>query len=142
MASDVAQSLLRALPRVTRGHHQQVVAQPQTCRAMRHEWLLVPHDQRHRGTLGEAELADLDARDLRTASNPHLRIFHDDDTKVYLNGTLIAELPGANAAYAFVPLTAAARAALRSGRNTLAVHTHQTRGGQFIDVGIVDVVER
>ena len=77
-----------------------------------------------------------------TASNPHLRIFHDDDTKVYLNGMQIADLPGANAAYAFVPLDAKARAALRSGRNTLAVHTHQTRGGQFIDVGIVDVTER
>lgn len=75
-------------------------------------------------------------------SNPHLRVFHDDDTKVYLNGTLIAELPGANAGYAFVPLTTAARSGLRPGTNTLAVHTHQTRGGQFIDVGIVEVIER
>jgi hypothetical protein len=75
-------------------------------------------------------------------SNPYLRIFHDDDTKVYLNGTLIAELPGANAGFAFLPLTTAARSALRSGRNTLAIQTHQTRGGQFIDAGIVDVIER
>ena len=75
-------------------------------------------------------------------SNPHLRIFHDDDTKVYLNGTLVAELPGANAGYAFTSLTAAARGGLRPGRNTLAIHTHQTRGGQFIDAGIVDVMER
>jgi beta-galactosidase len=75
-------------------------------------------------------------------SNPHLRIFHDDDTKVYLNGTLVAELPGANAGYAFSPLTAAARGGLRLGRNTLAIQTHQTRGGQFIDAGIVDVIER
>lgn len=73
--------------------------------------------------------------------SPHLRIFHDDDVQVYLNGVLIAEMPGANAGFAYVPLTAAARAALRPGRNTIAVHTHQTRGGQFIDVGIVDVVE-
>jgi hypothetical protein len=40
-----------------------------------------------------------------------------------------------------VPLTGAARAALRPGKNTLAVHAHQVRGGQFIDVGIVDVIE-
>ena len=45
------------------------------------------------------------------------------------------------AAFAFVPLTGQARSALRAGRNTIVVHTHQTRGGQFIDVGIVDVIE-
>jgi hypothetical protein len=77
-----------------------------------------------------------------TLSNPHLRVFHDDDTRVYVNGTQVAELPGANPAFAYVPLSAAARAALRPGKNVIAVHTHQTRGGQFIDVGIVDVVER
>jgi hypothetical protein len=31
--------------------------------------------------------------------------------------------------------------ALRQGRTVLAVHVHQNRGGQFIDVGIVDVIE-
>jgi beta-galactosidase len=74
-------------------------------------------------------------------TNPHLRIYHDDDARVYLNGELIAELPGSNASYTFVPLSAAARAALRPGTNTLAVHVHQNRGGQFIDVGLVEVVE-
>jgi len=72
---------------------------------------------------------------------PHLRVFHDDDARVFLNGVLVAELPGANAGFAFVPLTGAARAALRPGRNTIAVQVHQTRGGQFIDLGIVDVIE-
>jgi hypothetical protein len=75
-------------------------------------------------------------------ANPYLRVFHDDDTKIYVNGTLVADLPGANAGYAFVPLVAPARNALRRGKNTLAVHTHQTRGGQFIDVGIVNVADR
>ena len=70
---------------------------------------------------------------------PHLRVFHDDDTRVYLNGVQVAELPGANAGFAYVPLTGPARAALHAGRNVIAVHTHQTRGGQFIDVGLVDV---
>ena len=74
-------------------------------------------------------------------TNPQVRVFHDEDTKIYLNGTLVAELQGSTASFTFVPLTAANRAALRVGRNTLAVHTHQTRGGQFIDVGIVDVIE-
>ena len=75
-------------------------------------------------------------------TNPHLRIYHDDDARVYLNGELIAEVPGSYQSYAFVPLSAAARAALRPGTNTLAVHAHQDRGGQFIDVGLVEVVEK
>jgi Domain of Unknown Function (DUF1080)/Glycosyl hydrolases family 2, sugar binding domain/Glycosyl hydrolases family 2, TIM barrel domain/Glycosyl hydrolases family 2 len=72
---------------------------------------------------------------------PHLRVFHDDDAKVYLNGILVADLPGANAGFAYVPLTGAARLALRPGKNTIAVHAHQIRGGQFIDVGLVDVID-
>ena len=75
-------------------------------------------------------------------ASPQLRVFHDEDASVYLNGQLVAELAGSNSGYAFVPLSAEGRAALRQGRNTLAVHVKQTRGGQFIDLGIVDVHER
>jgi hypothetical protein len=75
-------------------------------------------------------------------SAPHLRVFHDDEAEVYVNGTLVATLTGANNGFAYVPLTGAARAALRPGKNSIAVHGHQNRGGQFIDVGIVDVIDR
>jgi hypothetical protein len=79
--------------------------------------------------------------DLQTTSftAPHLKIFHDDGAEVYVNGELAATLSGATGGYMFVPLSEAARTALRAGANTLAVHVHQERGGQFIDVGIVDV---
>jgi len=72
---------------------------------------------------------------------PYLRVFHDDDAEVYLNGTLVATLPGANNGFQFVALAGSARAALRAGANTIAVHAHQIRGGQFIDVGLVDVID-
>jgi hypothetical protein len=61
---------------------------------------------------------------------------------VYANGKLVADLKGAIGAFTFVPLSAEARAAFTAGKNTIAVHTHQTRGGQFIDVGVVDVADR
>jgi hypothetical protein len=82
--------------------------------------------------------------DLSTASlsHPHLKIFHDDGAEVYVNGELAATLPGSTGGYMFVPLTVAATRALRTGTNTLAVHVHQERGGQYIDVGIVDVVDK
>jgi hypothetical protein len=81
--------------------------------------------------------------DLPTPSDTlYLRVFHDDDAEVYLNGVLAAKLPGANSSYAYVPLTAEARAALKPGPVAIAVHAHQTRGGQFIDVGLAAVAGR
>ncbi len=70
-----------------------------------------------------------------------LRIHHDEDTEVFLNGELIAKTTGYTTQYVEVPLDEAARKLLKSGTNTLAVHCKQTGGGQYIDVGLVDVEE-
>ena len=71
-------------------------------------------------------------------TNPMLRIFHDEDAEIYLNGILAAKVEGFTGNYVDVPLSKASVAALKTGVNTIAVHCHQTQGGQFIDVGIVD----
>jgi len=78
----------------------------------------------------------------RALTNPHLRVFHDDDAEVYLNGERIATLPGSVSGYSYVLLDAPARGRFQSGANTLAIHVKQVRGGQFIDVGIVEVIEK
>jgi len=70
-----------------------------------------------------------------------LRIHHDEDTEVFLNGVLIAKTTGYTTQYVEVPLDQKAVELLKEGKNTLAVHCKQTGGGQYIDVGLVDVEE-
>jgi hypothetical protein len=66
-----------------------------------------------------------------------LVIFHDEDTEVYVNGQLIWKRGGYTTAYEAFGVTEALQKALRKGRNLLAVHTHQTVGGQFIDLALL-----
>ena len=66
-------------------------------------------------------------------------IKHDEDAEVYLNGVLAGSVRGYNTRYDPLAMSPAGRAALKAGeRNVIAVHCHQTTGGQGIDVGIIE----
>jgi hypothetical protein len=66
-----------------------------------------------------------------------LRVYHDEDLTVYLNGVLALKLKGFATDYEEHPISREAAAALRPGNNTIAVHCHQSSGGQGVDVGIL-----
>ena len=66
-----------------------------------------------------------------------LQIKHDEDAEIYINGVLAATLPGFSDNYKIVPISEAARATLKPGRNTFAAHVRNTVFGQGIDFGLV-----
>jgi hypothetical protein len=66
-----------------------------------------------------------------------LRLFHDEDVEVYINGKHVKSLHGYTVQFINVNLDE--EGVLREGRNTIAVHCQQTSGGQGIDVGLVEI---
>ena len=77
------------------------------------------------------------------AFNPYIRIRHDKEFEVYINGELAAKGTGYNSYYEYIPFGRRARAAMKKGKNIISVHCHKptdSRGPQYIDVGIVDIV--
>ena len=67
-------------------------------------------------------------------------LHHDEDAEVYINGVLALRVSGFVTGYELWPMTATGKAAIRPGKNLVAVHCHQTAGGQFVDLGLMDVL--
>jgi hypothetical protein len=70
------------------------------------------------------------------AGTPVLRLHHDEDCEVYVNGVLAIAPTGYVTSYQYVSMTPESIATLHVGANTIAIHCHQTVGGQYIDAGI------
>lgn len=75
-------------------------------------------------------------------ADPHFLVHHDEDSELYIDGVLAAKVSGFITSYLPVPVSDAARAKLTPGKHTLAIHCKQTGGGQYIDAGIIDLVEK
>ncbi len=71
------------------------------------------------------------------ASRLALRIHHDEDAEVFLNGTRVLEVKKYLRDYTVLPLESFPRSMLKDGEN-LRLCTARTRGGgQYIDVGLL-----
>jgi hypothetical protein len=81
------------------------------------------------------ELKEKPAGDLR------FYVHHDEDCEIYLNGVLAAKMTGWTTDYRSFRMTQESIATLKTGSNLLSVHCKQTGGGQYIDVGLMEVVE-
>ncbi len=74
----------------------------------------------------------------KALNKPALMIYHDEDAEVYINGQLALTFKDYITNYKVVELDAKQSAMLKTGDNVLAIHCHQTVGGQFIDAHIID----
>lgn len=63
-----------------------------------------------------------------------LKLNHDDNVVVYLNGKNIYEKEGWVHEYIYIPIK---KEDLKKGRNTLAIHVKNTAGGRYIDADLV-----
>ena len=66
-------------------------------------------------------------------------LHHDEDAEVYINGVLALKAGGFVGGYGVIPLWPAGQAALKPGKNLIAIQCHQTTGEQYIDFGLVAV---
>jgi hypothetical protein len=69
--------------------------------------------------------------------NARLQVFHDESVEIYFNGVLAAQAPEFAITYINLPIKPEAIAAIKPGLNVIAIHCHQTSGGQGVDVGIL-----
>ncbi|MBV9851353.1 MAG: glycoside hydrolase family 2 [Armatimonadetes bacterium] len=69
--------------------------------------------------------------------------YHDEDIDVYINGIPAYSAPGFITSYEYRPLSQASRQGIiPNADNQIAVHCHQTFGGQYIDVGISERIPK
>jgi hypothetical protein len=83
-----------------------------------------------------------DLTNVPTQGDICLTIHHDENAEVYINGQLVQELKGYTTGYKTFPLMPRAIKALKSGSNSIAIHCHQTGGGQYIDAGLSIMIDR
>jgi hypothetical protein len=73
-------------------------------------------------------------------TNLQFYVHHDEDVEIYVDGILAARESGFLTGYEPLEILPAALKLLTAGNQiTMAVHCHQTRGGQYVDVGLCEI---
>ena len=104
-----------------------------------------PHIGRNPGTVWTSKeiwlrtTFELTNEQIEKEGDLFLLVHYDDDTVVYINGQLVAKLPGFNAFYEEIEMTPEAVKSLKTGTNTISVSVKNNLGGQYFDMGLVKV---
>ncbi|MBA2563337.1 MAG: DUF4965 domain-containing protein [Chitinophagaceae bacterium] len=67
-----------------------------------------------------------------------LKLQHDDDVEVYLNGEEVYKTKGWTSKFLYLPISDAIANKIKKGKNILAIHVQNTGGGAWLDAGIVE----
>ncbi|MCX2573167.1 glutaminase family protein [Pedobacter sandarakinus] len=67
-----------------------------------------------------------------------LKINHDDNIEVFLNGKKVYKKEGWTNTFTYVALSAGDKSALKTGENVIAIHLLNTAGGRYLDFGLVN----
>lgn len=96
-------------------------------------------DEKNVKTLWKSD--DIWIRRTFDVSNPEsihellLKLNHDDDIEVFLNGKQVYKKSGWTSDFQYLPID---KADLKAGENLIAIHLANTAGGRFLDFGLVD----
>ncbi len=66
----------------------------------------------------------------------NLRINHDDNIDLFLNGVKIYNCNCWTGKYVYIPIDEKIKGVLKKGKNVIAAHIKNTAGGQWLDVGL------
>tara|TARA_R110002050_G_scaffold261165_2_gene401126 strand:- start:1374 stop:3818 length:2445 start_codon:yes stop_codon:yes gene_type:complete len=70
-----------------------------------------------------------------------LKLNHDDNIEVYLNGENIYNCECWTNEYKYYEIAASVKEKLKNKNNLLAIHVKNTAGGQWLDAGIVELIK-
>jgi hypothetical protein len=96
-------------------------------------------DQRHVKTLWKSD--DIWVRRAFNVTDPQrinelfLKLNHDDNVVVFLNGKKVYEKAGWTNSFQYLPIN---KSDLKAGQNQIAIHLKNTAGGRYLDFGLVD----
>ncbi len=69
-----------------------------------------------------------------------LKLHHDDNVEVYINGERVYNTIGWASDFKLRPLKDEAKSYLHNGKNVLAIHCANTAGGAWLDAGLTDKI--
>ncbi|MCZ4225244.1 glutaminase family protein [Pedobacter rhodius] len=72
-----------------------------------------------------------------SAGKKYLKLNHDDDVEVFINGKSVYKKEGWVHEYIYIPIR---EGDLNAGENVLAIHVKNTAGGRYLDAGIVEEI--
>ena len=78
---------------------------------------------------------------VKSLEDVFLKLNHDDNVEVFLNGKRIYKKQGWTTDFDLIPLSKAETGYLKEGKNAIAIHLMNNAGGRYLDFGLVEKIK-